>query len=880
MAINRSTQFFTLDGLTVFKEKVLKNYFKLNEKDAYINGVIYNAMMQYKRDIVKFCASQRTLPAVGNPGTLYMVPSHVDNPQYKPASNEIWVTSTNGFGTMRFKHAGTTRYVDMPKNEYGFFVLDLNKVPSWTRYYCYFYESEETSNGSISSVINKGSTDTLYKLNITGVTTSTSYIMSFAQLYELGGKIIAVNEDRCDVNVLPLPQLYTGNGTDIRISRNLSEIWISAPYDGEYLTCSFGYSQILNIHRNAQGFYVLNLGDIISHKVSCFCVDKPGNSTSHSMYVPGSNSIQFSNYNQLVELAGKILAVTLGTSSYTYDRETAILPKYTYTEEVPVQYTVPDDEVWVVSDNETLTVNSGTYQNTIDTKNEYGFFVLKKNVHLPTNGAKYLCIDNQQHLYINASAVNHTVIMSDTHINALYGHIIIKNSGSYAYNLFIVQPYDNSETDIITNIASGITIPSDEVWIDSANWPTLQIVVYNSSTSKYLPIEVTKNEYGYYVLHQSDLSEYSSSNGYLYCCTKDVDLNDFSNSNYNKYHSYNLILNVNSLSPSNIFTYAGGRRIVACILCNCVDIIPDTLPIVAYTGANSDRFVTYAYENGKYVTLGNTVFSEKEYPIDPNLDANSLHTVYNSTIYKALQDKYDVANILDEVDGTDTKNTVTSRGIQAALAPKLSWDDLRNITLYQLMRELRFPWNMPTKMYFKLVVYAPLKEQDLAIFYPTLTQRLQFSAYGGTAFVSTDNKFTYSGYTSGTTRSKYIDDNTGNEIWLRNSFDLPMDSAHTINLSGGNSGYTNTASTNADIQFTITSENPVNMNTLANLSYKFRAYSSEESSTHSHINKIYVSTYLSPDGVDWHTLQNKTIYKWDDNYEELNDYIYLIPILA
>ena len=43
---------------------------------------------------------------------------------------------------------------------------------------------------------------------------------------------------------------------------------------------------------------------------------------------------------------------------------------------------------------------------------------------------------------------------------------------------------------------------------------------------------------------------------------------------------------------------------------------------------------------------------------------------------------------------------------------------------------------------------------------------------------------------------------------------------------------------------------------------------------------IYVSTYLSPDGVDWHTLQNKTIYKWDDNYEELNDYIYLIPILA
>lgn len=879
MAINRSTQFFTLDGLTVFKEKVLKNYFKLNEKDAYINGVIYNAMMQYKRDIVKFCASQRTLPAVGNPGTLYMVPSHVDNPQYKPASNEIWVTSTNGFGTMRFKSNKASKYVDMPKNEYGFFVLDLNKVPSWTGYnYCYFHESEETNTGTNDTAANKGSTRDLYKPNITGVTTSTSGISSFAQLYELGGKIIAVNEGKYDVNVLPLPQLYTGNGTDIRISRNLSEIWISAPYDGEYLTCSFGYGQILNIHRNAQGFYVLNLGDIISHKVSRFCVDKPGNSTSYSMYVPGSNSIEFSNYNQLVELAGKILAVTLGTSGYTYDRETAILPKYTYTEEVPVQYTVPDDEVWVVSDNETLTVRAGTYQNTIDTKNEYGFFVLKKNVHLPTNYSGYLYIDNEQQLYINTSAFNHTVIASDTDINALYGHIVIKNSGSYASNLFIVQPYDNSETDIITNIASGITIPSDEVWIDSANWPTLQIVIYNSSTRKYLPIEVTKNEYGYYVLHQSDLSEYSSSSDYLYCCTKDVDLIDFSNTNYTKYKSYDLTLNDHSLHTSNIFTYAGGRRIVACILSSYVDIIPDTLPIVAYTGANSDRFVTYAYENGKYVTLGNTVFSEKEYPIDSNLDANSLHTVYNSTIYKALQDKYDVANILDEVDGTDTKNTVTSRGIQAALAPKLGWDDLRNITLYQLMRELRFPWNMPTEMYFKLVVYAPLKEQDLAIFYPTLTQRLQFYTYGDTAFVSTDNKFTYSDYAG--TRSKYIDNNTNDEIWLQNQFDISMYSSINQVILSGSGKYNLVAISNSDIQFTITSENPVNMNTLANLSYKFRAYSSNESSTHSHINKIYVSTYLSPDGVDWHTLQNKTIYKWDDNYEELNDYIYLIPILA
>lgn len=876
MAINRSTQYFTLAGLTVFKEKVLKNYFKQNEKDAYINGVIYNAMMQYKRDIVKFCASQRALPTVGNPGTLYMVPSHVDNPQYKPASNEIWVTSTNGFGTMRFKSGNASKYVDMPKNEYGFFVLDLNKVPSWTGYNCYFYESEETSTGTNSDVINKGSTDTLYKPNITGVTTSTSSITSFAQLYELGGKIIAVTEGNHYVNILPLPQLYTGNGTDIRISRNLSEIWISAPYDGEYLTCSFGYGQLLKIYRNTQGFYVLNLGDIVSHKVSRFCVYKPGNSTSYSMYVPGSNSIEFSNYNQLVELAGKILAVTLGTSSYTYDRETAILPKYTYTGEVPVQYTVPDDEIWVLSDSNTLRVVSGSYNNTLDTKNEYGYFVLKKGVNIPNDINSYaLYIGTTNHAtFINVTAHADNSVSDKT---PLCGKIIFWDSSITAYNVFTINPYDNSEADIVTNIASGITIPSDEVWIDSANWPTLQIIVYNSSTSKYLPIEVTKNEYGYYVLHQSDLSEYSSNSYDLYCWTKDVDLKDFSNSNYTKYKSSNLILNGRYLYSSTIFTYAGGRRIVACILSQYVDIIPDTLPITAYTGANADRFVTYAYENGKYVTLGNTVFSEKEYPIDSNLDANSLHTVYNSTIYKALQDKYDVANILDEVDGTDTKNIVTSRAIQAELAKKLGWEELHNITLYQLMRELRFPWNMPTEMYFKLVVYAPLKEQDLAIYYPTKTQRLEFTVLGMNAFVPT-NKFPYITYSGNNVTRRDVE--VDRVITLACSYDTSMSNGTAYYLAAAVSSSPQTAATSGDVQFTIYSQNPISMATLGQLSYKFKAYGSSESSNHSHINKIYVSTYISPDGVDWHQLQNKTIYNWDDNYEELNDYIYIIPLLA
>lgn len=885
MAINRSTQYFTLAGLTVFKEKVLKNYFKLNEKDAYINGVIYNAMMQHKRDIVKFCASQRALPPVGNPGTLYMVPSHVDNPQYKPASNEIWVTSTNGFDTMRFKPGNTSEYIDMPKNEYGFFVLDLNKVPKWTGYNCYFGESEETSAGITSTNINRGSTALLYQPTITGTTTSTSSITSFAQLYKLSGKIIAVNEGESYVNALPLPQLYTGNGTDVRISRNLSEIWISAPYNGEYVKCIFGNGYRVNAYKNSQGFYVLNLGDIVRHKVIKFEVRKPGGSEGYSMFTPGTTTT-FGNYSQLVALAGKILAVTTSYDSGNYSRETTILPQYTYTGTLPAQYTVPDDEIWVLSDDTTLRVRYGSYDNTLDTKNEYGYFVIKKGVHLPTSGNYNLYLGNTTN-YVYACEIEYGgAVLVDLidELNKLYGHIWTKNGNANAQTLFAITPYDNSEVDIVTNAVSGITIPNNEVWIDSANWPTLQIVVYNSSTSKYVPIEVTKNEYGYYVLHTSDLSEYSSNNYNLYCCTKDIDLKDFSNSNYTKYRSGNLyfyrgISNATVLYSSNIFTYLGSRRIVVCTLNPYIDVIPDTLPIVAYTSANSDRFVTYAYENGKYVTLGNTVFSEKEYPIDRSLDANSLHTVYNSTIYNALQGKYNTADILDEVDENDTRNIVTSRAIQAELAKKLGWEELHNITLYQLMRELRFPWNMPTEMYFKLVVYAPLKEQDLAIYYPTLTQRLQLTVLGTNAFVPT-NKFPYITYNSSDNTVTRRDVETDRIITLKCYFDIAMYSSTFYYLAGSTSSAQQTGNTGADVQFTIYSKNPISMTTLGQLSYKFKAYGSSESSNHSHINKIYVSTYISPDGVDWHQLQNKTIYNWDDNYEDLNDYIYIIPLLA
>src|SRR5574344_931541 len=624
MAINRSTQYFTLDGLTVFKETVIKNYAKLGTIDAQINSAIYNAMMQYKRDIAKFVPTEYELPQTGNPGTLYMVPKHIDDNRYKPKTNEIWLTCEDApFATMRLivtyqNPSRSNVTIDLVENEYGFSVLDINKITS------------EMSSSAIT--------------NSTGVN---------------------------------LRLLSESNGNYLQIPSTGNTYW----------------------------------------------------------YVK----------NDLIPMGGSIISIQ---------------------NRYPLSNIVP-----------------------------------------------------------------------------------------------IPQVYVGNKPNVTANI------PEDEIWVDGTDWPTL--VMHFKSSSEVL--ELHKNEYNYYVINKSDIDNIiTGTTMYVWCSTRDNTL---------KTSESGMVYVGKYIDTTNIATYLGGKRIILHKNYQSIHTIPASLPIITYTGDNGDQFVTYAYENGKYITLGSTKFAVDDFDIDRGLDGNSLNVLQNKVIYEALQPKYDTADMIDSVT-VDDNNLVTSRGIQAALAPKLGWDDLRNITLYQLMRELRFPWNMPTEMYFKLVVYAPLKEQDLAIFYPTLTQRMQFYSYGiYGSFVSTDNKFTYS--TNSGTKSKYIDNNTGNDVWLQNRVDIAMSSpASAIYLSGASYNTNFIGNTGSDIQFTITSENPVNMNTLANLSYKFRAYSSNESSTHSHINKIYVSTYLSPDGVDWHQLQNKTIYKWDDNYEELNDYIYLIPILA
>ena len=621
MAINRSTQYFTLDGLTVFKETVIKNYAKLGTIDAQINSAIYNAMMQYKRDIAKFVPTEYELPQTGNPGTLYMVPKHIDDTRYKPKTNEIWLTCEDApFDKMQlyveyYNPSISTITIDLVENEYGFFVLDINKITSAI--------SSSAITDSTYVVLRLSDSNTL---RIPSTSNANWYVKK--HLIPMGGSIISIQNRYPLSNIVPIPQVYVGN--------------------------------------------------------------KPN-----------------------------------------------------------------------------VTAN----------------------------------------------------------------------------------------------------IPEDEIWVDGTDWPTL--VMHFKSSSEVL--ELHKNEYNYYVINKSDIDNIITGTTInVWCSTQDNALKT----------SVDIMYVGKYIYTDNIATYLGGKRIILRNGKQYIHTIPASLPIITYTGDNGDQFVTYAYENGKYITLGSTKFAIDDFDIDHGLDGNSLNALQNKTIYEALQDKYNTADMIDSVTADDN-NLVTSRGIRAALAPKLGWDDLRNITLYQLMRELRFPWNMPTEMYFKLVVYAPLKEQDLAIFYPTLTQRMQFYSYGNSSFVSTDNTFRYSTYTG--TRSKYIDNNTGNDVWLQNIFDIAMASGTSgtsaVYLSGaGNSNFV--GNTGSDIQFTITSENPVSMNTLANLSYKLRAYSANESSTHSHINKIYVSTYLSPDGVDWHQLQNKTIYKWDDNYEELNDYIYLIPILA
>jgi hypothetical protein len=131
--------------------------------------------------------------------------------------------------------------------------------------------------------------------------------------------------------------------------------------------------------------------------------------------------------------------------------------------------------------------------------------------------------------------------------------------------------------------------------------------------------------------------------------------------------------------------------------------IVGTLPVTGVAGTiyvmsksepnEKNRFIAYVFENGKYVQVGSSFFPE-DFEHDAALSTTSHVTVENRAIHAELQNKYNVANIIDNVvyndeHGTHANDTPTSAAIQRDLAKYMGYEDGSRISdamLWQIFR--------------------------------------------------------------------------------------------------------------------------------------------------------------------------------------------------
>ena len=106
-----------------------------------------------------------------------------------------------------------------------------------------------------------------------------------------------------------------------------------------------------------------------------------------------------------------------------------------------------------------------------------------------------------------------------------------------------------------------------------------------------------------------------------------------------------------------------------------------------------NRFIAYVFENGKFVQVGSSFFPE-DFEHDSELNVNSHITVENKAIKTAIDSKYDLSKVINNVVYNDANSvhaddTPTSSAIQAELDAKLGYEDGSPISKEQLWQIFR-----------------------------------------------------------------------------------------------------------------------------------------------------------------------------------------------
>src|SRR5574344_22941 len=676
----KSLDALDINGLAIFKENIVKKYLTQGEAPSVVSEAVYSALQSYKKDVVQFYSSYFNLPAKGNPGTLYLVHKSVDKEHNDAYKNTIWfsVPGSKSHLTCEFSSGYS---VTLLRELNGYFILDLNDVDPDKVSYLYTYTTVRN-------------TSKLYKPN------TEKYISSYNDLVELSGNILATTGKMTFI----LPRLEYENDIPDEYRVPEDEIWVLYDYEDalSYNVGSYRSGSISN--RNKYGYFVLKKGiHFPSEPGGVISPTTLGKSSGLYTLIRNEPYSSISYSRDLHKLCGSIVTLPQGTAAhilfgtYPYGRRKTVAHMDTISDSI-----IPDNEIWFDSTcwpSMFVSFNGADGEYTKLTKNERGYYVLSKeqvdsissitSMHLGTesSGGDFNTSDRDGYMYWWTGSIVKT-LPNESDPGNYYD--ISSREQIYEFlgkAIYIARGRNTPLVNSLTTVADTSIIPTDQVWIDGTNFGNVDILylLYSSSVATTPTIKQTmyKNRYGYFEIDLTNIpSTYilfgSTSSGsanstitaYLKCSDPDYENETWLTNAYLR------------KVKGKIITTAPNSQIVAPVnelgeqIREVVEYIDQ---IISPEDTADNKFVTYTYENNKYVQVGSSIFDTADLHLeditDQVLSRVSTNAISNKAFCDALRYKYSIANIL-ATPVNDYDNIVSSKGIKTAIDRLITWEDI------------------------------------------------------------------------------------------------------------------------------------------------------------------------------------------------------------
>lgn len=874
----KSLDALDINGLAIFKENIVKKYLTQREAPSVVSQAVYKSLQQYKKDVVQFYSSYFNLPPKGNPGTLYLVHKSVDKEhtaEYRNYDNTIWFSVPGNLSSLTCEFSsGYT--ITLSRELNGYFILDLNDVDSSKVSYLYTYTT--TSN-----------TYSLYKPN------TTTRISSYSDLVELSGKIVATAATIYHTCILPRLEYENDILDEYNVPED--EIWVLYDYADtlSYKVGSYNLG-ILNT-RNKYGYFVLKKGIHFPSDPDVYVYPTTlGNSQSLHACIRNYPVFTINYSRELHRLCGSI--VTLPQQSarplfgiYPYDRRKVVTHMDTISDSI-----IPDNEVWFDSTcwpAMFVSFNGEDGDYTELTKNENGYYVLSKEM-----------IDNATitSMHLGAQSSGNRFNWSDTDANMRsYTGSIVKtlpnesDPGKYydissreqiyeflGKAIYIARAHNTPLVNSLTTAVDTSLIPTDQVWIDGANFGNVDILYLLGSNSSFSTLTAMqtmhKNRYGYFEIDLNDgiperIRFGSTSSGYadstttacLKCNNPDDDSHWLTESYLRKVKGKIITTAPNSqiIAPVNEL----GEQIR--------EVIEYIDQIISPEDTSDNKFVTYTYENNKYVQVGSSIFDTIDLHLeeitDQVISLTSTNPISNKAFCDALRYKYSIANILaTPVDDYD--NIVSSKGIKAAIDKLITWEDIDCIPITEEEIHDLFTTYKPITLeeanYYRIVIRG--KKSDGANY---LTKIFDTETLTGLTFIARSEDGP-----SMSEKLSFVEDGTGRYIPVTvtcaNKYNNPSQFWPGNLFDDASDGYYRADTSDDDMVLTIDIKRKLAMSTLRKLTFSCLAGRPYQN-TIPPVGKLYVSVYGSVGGVDYPTFRENVVYTPN---KVANDGVYTIPL--